>query len=348
MRRRLPAATLARIWAATPDVQCTSRAAVTGGRICSPPLPPCLCTLSASLLFWHDRPAVGVQMDETSNLDERFGPDQAPRHDEDVVDSQRPHAARVYDAFLGGSQNLQVDRDFAEKIKQVAPFAYLSAHVNRAFLTRAVRYLSRQGVRQFIDIGCGLPTVEPVHEIAWQESPWAKVVYIDYEPLVVERMRRCIDEVDPEHKRLAVVKADLRDVGVVLGSEESRLLLDFNEPIGLLMVAALHFLGPGDAVECLVARYRDALPPGSYLAASHITRDGISDDLQKQATALVKFYGNTSTPGYYRTRAEFTALFDGFDLVEPGVVWAPEWHPDGSGPIEAPNSQPTLVGVGVL
>lgn len=287
-------------------------------------------------------------MGETSNSEERFGPYHAPRHDEYVVDSERPHAARVYDALLGGTQNLQVDRDFAEKLKQVAPFAYLSARVNRAFLSRAVRFLSKQGVRQFIDIGCGLPSVEPVHEIAWHDSPWAKVLYIDYEPLVIAGMTRCIDEVDPEHKRLAVLKADLRDVDVVLGCAESRALIDFDEPIGLLMVAALHFLGPGDDAGGVLARYRDALPVGSYLAASHVTTDGIPSDLQDQATALVKHFGTTSTPGYYRTRGEFTALFDGFELVDPGVVWAPEWHPEGGEPVEEPYRQPTLVGVGVL
>lgn len=287
-------------------------------------------------------------MDETSNLYDRTSPDRAPRHDEDLPDSKRPHAARVYDALLGGSQNFRVDRELAEKLKQVAPFVYLSAHVNRMFLSRAVRFLSEQGVRQFIDLGCGLPTTEPVHEIAWQSSPWAKVLYIDYEPLVVARMTRYIDEVDPEHKRLAVVKADLRDVELVLGSEETRTLINFDEPIGLLVVATLHFLGPADDVPGLLTRYRDALPVGSYFAASHGTRDGIPDDLQDQATALEKFFGVTSTPGYYRTRAEFAALFNGFDLVEPGIVWAPEWHPEDGGPAEDPSRQPTLVGVGVL
>lgn len=286
-------------------------------------------------------------MDETSN--DHYGPYQAPRHDTDDGDSlRRPHAARVYDALLGGTQNFPVDREFAEKLRLVAPFAYLSAQVNRAFLSRAVRHLSQQGVRQFIDIGCGLPSLEPVHEIAWHDSPWAKVLYVDYEPLVIAGMRRTIDAVDAEHKRLTVVKADVRDVETVLGCEETRTLLDFSEPIGLLMVAVLHFLGPGDDVSGLLARYREALSAGSYLVASHVTRDGISADLQEQATALVRFYGTTSTPGYYRTRAEFTALFDGFDLVDPGVVWAPEWHPDGDGPGEDPSRQPTLVGVGVL
>lgn len=284
-------------------------------------------------------------MDETSQHPSTT-PQQAPRHDNYEVDSSQPHAGRVYDYFLGGSENFPPDREFAERVIGVAPFVVTFARANKSFLTRAVRFMAQQGVRQFIDVGCGFPNAETVHDIAWQASPWAKILYADYDPLVFARMKHCIDDVDPEHKRLEVLKADVRDVDTILGSEQSRMLLDFTEPIGLLIVATLHFLLPGDDVTGMLGRYRDALPSGSYFAASHMTMEGVPYDIQNQAAPLKRLYHTTTTPGCYRTREEFTALFDGFDLVEPGVVWAPEWRPDNGSPAELPSSTVTLVGVG--
>jgi hypothetical protein len=227
----------------------------------------------------------------------------------------------------------------------VAPYLVLSSRANKGFLSRVVRFLSEQGVRQFIDIGCGLPHQGLVHEIAWQVSPWAKTLYVDYEPLVVKRMNKVVDAVDPEHKRLGVMQADIRETDLILDSEETRFLIDLTEPVGLLVVATLPFLGPADDAAGLMARYRDALPAGSFFAASHWTWEGVPECVQEQSKKAERLYASSSNPGYFRTRSQFRALFDGWDLVDPGIVWLSEWRAENGPTVDGPGTA-WLAGVG--
>lgn len=275
----------------------------------------------------------------------RTAPDKAPDRSKPNVDLNKPSAARCYDYYLGGSAHLEIDRQFAEKVLQRAPFVRDFARTNRAFLQRAVAWLSDQGIDQFLDIGSGIPTVGNVHEIALQRNPDARTVYVDFEPVAVQHARAILDGSDPQRVRTDILQADMRDYSTILDSPITRGLIDFSRPVGLLIVATMHFLGPGDDATTLMKHYHDALVPGSYLVMSHLTADGVPEHMLAKAIELERLYARTPTPGYERSRIEFTALFDGFDLVEPGVVWAPEWHPE-SEYNGAPAETATVVGVG--
>lgn len=184
-----------------------------------------------------------------------------------------------------------------------------------------------------------------VHEIAWQASPSAKTLYVDYDALVIKRMNNAVDAVDPEHRRLRVVQADMREIDVILESEETRTLIDFTEPVGLLVVATLPFLGPGDDAAGLMARYRHALPVGSYFAASQGTQDGVPDNVLKQCKKVEQLYASSKNPFYYRNRSQFQELFDGWNLVDPGIVWLPEWRAENEPSVDGPGTA-ALAGVG--
>lgn len=275
----------------------------------------------------------------------RTAPDKAPDRSNSNLDLNKPSAARCYDYYLGGSAHLEADRVFAEKVLHQAPFIRDFARNNRAFLQRAVMWLSDQGIDQFLDIGSGIPTVGNVHEIAQQRNPDARTVYVDYEPVAVEHSRAILDESDPRREWTNMLQADMRDYAAILDSPITRDLIDFGRPVGLLIVAAMHFVGPGDDPATLMAHYRDALAPGSCLVMSHLTHDGVPEHMRRKAIEVEKLYAQTPTPGYSRTRAEFTALFAGFQLVEPGVVWAPDWRPQRQYDAE-PAETATVVGVG--
>lgn len=265
----------------------------------------------------------------------------------DTVDTTSPSAARAYDYYLGGGHHFAVDREFARSVLEQVPFVSDFARDNRAFLRRAVEWLTEQGVDQFLDIGSGIPTVGNVHEIAGQADPAARTVYVDYEHVAVAHSELILDEADPQRQRTTVVQADLRAPEEILNSPEVCRVLDFGRPIAVLIVATMHFIGPGDKPQQLVARYRDALAPGSYLVLSHLTLDGVPEAMVEQGRELERLYGRTANPGYFRDRDEFTALLSGLDPVEPGVVWAPQWHPDSHDDRALdPASTATLVGVG--
>ncbi|GAA4836052.1 SAM-dependent methyltransferase [Saccharopolyspora rosea] len=274
----------------------------------------------------------------------RTAPDAAPVQSGEV-DVKRPSAARAYDYYLGGSSNFGVDREFGARVLEQVPFVRTFAVTNRSFLRRAVRWLCEQGVDQFLDIGSGIPTVGNVHEVAQQANPRARTVYVDHEPVAVRHAAAILDSADPDRTRTDVLQADLRDPDGILGSPVTRSLIDFSRPVGLLIVATMHFIGPGDRPVELMARYRDALPSGSFLAMSHLTVDGVTAEMLEQGRILEQLYANTPNPGYFRDRAEFAALLDGYELVEPGLVWVPEWRPDQQESIE-PAASATLAAVG--
>lgn len=231
-----------------------------------------------------------------------------------------PSAARAYDALLGGAHNFAADREFARKAELVFPGVGLSCRANRAFLRRVVLHLVGAGVRQFLDIGSGIPTVGNVHEIVQQADPGCRVVYVDNEPVAVAHSRLLLEDND----NATIVMADLREPESILAADETRRLLDFDQPVALLMFAILHFVFDADDPARLVARYRDALPPGSYLGVSHATADSRPEEMAN----LEKLYATSSNPAVARTTAWITSLFGDFALVEPGSVYAPEWHPD--------------------
>jgi hypothetical protein len=254
------------------------------------------------------------------------------------IDPAVPSAARMYDYFLGGSHNFAADREAARAVIEAMPDAPLLARVNRAFLRRAVRFLVAGGVRQFLDIGSGVPTVGNVHEIAQGLDPEARVVYVDVDPVAVAHARHMLEG----NTRAAAIVADLRRPEELLSLLE-RTVLDLSRPVGLLMVSMLHFV-PGEETYQAVAALRDVLAPGSYLVISH----PISEAIDAQAADTVQeVYRHTTTPGGLRTRAEVLRFFDGFGLVPPGLVWISDWQPE-DGDLLADQSGPVgmLAGVG--
>jgi hypothetical protein len=236
------------------------------------------------------------------------------------LDLDRPNAARMYDYYLGGSHNFSVDRQVAVQAVEAWPDMPRVMQANRAFLRRAVRFLVSQGIRQFLDIGSGIPTVGNVHEVAHAADPDVRVVYVDTDPIAVAHSRAIL----AGDERTAVVEADGRKPETLLADPGVRGLLDLDQPVGLLMVALLHFVPDDDDPAGVVARYRSALAPGSYLALTHASADGRPD----YALQVRELYRRTPTPLRLRNRAEFEALLAGWDPVEPGVVFVPAWRPE--------------------
>ncbi|WP_433265218.1 SAM-dependent methyltransferase [Actinosynnema sp. CS-041913] len=235
-------------------------------------------------------------------------------------DADRPNVARLFDYYLGGAHNFAVDREFAEQSMRVIPTAEIVQHT-RAFLRRAVRACVANGIRQFLDLGSGIPTAGNVHEVAHQADPACRVVYVDNEPATAAHGRTMLRD----NPRVAMAEADIRDPAAVLCSPEARALLDLSEPVGLLMVAILSYLPDEDRPAELVGRYRDALAPGSHLVVSHLT----GDVQPEMAEKLVGVAAATMTPIVARSRAEIEPLLAGFDLLEPGLVLAARWRGEG-------------------
>ncbi|MEU6154313.1 SAM-dependent methyltransferase [Actinosynnema sp. NPDC047251] len=238
------------------------------------------------------------------------------------VDISVPSSARAYDFVLGGAHNFAVDREVAAKLDEAMPGLTAAARLNRAFVGRAVRFLTDQGIRQFLDIGSGIPTVSNVHQVAQAVDPACRVVYVDRDPIAVAHSELMLAEND----RAAIVRADLRDVEGILGSPEVERLLDFDRPIGLLMTLLLHWVPDEWDPAGLLGRYRDALPAGSYFAASHISADHAP--LLRRAVEMFQRSG-TQEQLTLRPHSRVLTFFDGFDLVEPGLVGCAEWRPTG-------------------
>jgi len=237
----------------------------------------------------------------------------------------------MYDYFLGGKDNFTVDREAAEQVLKLWPETEGLARANRRFLGRAVRYLAEQGVDQFLDIGTGIPTSPNVHEFAREVNPAARVAYVDNDPIVTTHNRALRDT-----EGVTSVQGDLRAPERLLAEPRLRGVIDFDRPVAVLFIAVLHFIDTSAAE--LVARYRRALAPGSYLAVSVLTVDGIDPTVRRRAQAV---YAKSSAPLVMRTRADVEPFFDGCDLVEPGLVPVNEWRAD-----EPPFTAGGLVGVG--
>ena len=260
------------------------------------------------------------------------------------LQTNRPHPARVYDYLLGGKDNFPADRAAAEAGLRVNPNSRIPPRENRAFLGRAVRYLAEQaGIRQFLDIGTGIPTSPNVHEIAQGIDPAARIVYVDNDPIVLAHARALLRS--GPGGLTAYVAADLRDVDGILGSPEVRETLDFGQPVGLLLIAIMHFVGDADDPYGIVKRLLAALPSGSYLALSHLTGD--FDPRAWEGIAAV--YRRSGVILQVRPLDQVTRFFDGLQLVELGVVSLPAWHPDpaGTGPGGPPSDAAVSVYGGV-
>ncbi|MFD9334347.1 SAM-dependent methyltransferase [Streptomyces sp. NPDC060028] len=240
------------------------------------------------------------------------------------IDISVPSVSRIYDYYLGGSHNFEVDRQAARRAMEFMPGLPKIMQANRAFMRRAVRHAVAEGVTQFLDIGSGIPTFGNVHAIAQAASPEARVVYVDHDPVAVAHSQAVLAGED----RTAVVAADLRKPRDILGAPEVARLLDFDRPVALLLVAVLHFLEDADDPYALVAELRDALAPGSMLVLTHASYEGIplSEDV---AGGAVGVYRDIRNPLVMRSGEEISRFFDGFELLEPGVVAMPNWRPDG-------------------
>jgi SAM-dependent methyltransferase len=256
------------------------------------------------------------------------------------LDIDRPNAARMYDYALGGSHNFPADRAAFDALTKVLPDAPLVGRSNRAFLRRAVRWCVAQGIRQFLDIGSGIATVGNVHESAQQLDPDCRVVYVDNDPVAVGTTQQLL----AGQSNAAIVHADLRQPDAVLSAPETVKLLDFGQPLALLMVAVLHYVPLEDDMLGIVRRYRSVLAPGSLFVVSHTTWD----PRPEVAAAISRVFDESGILVAHRSRDEVAGLFDGMELVEPGVVWTPEWHPaDDSEPLyEFPGRSATYAAVG--
>jgi S-adenosyl methyltransferase len=252
------------------------------------------------------------------------------------VDPNTPNMARIYDAALGGKNNFAVDREIGEQIWAMVPGGRRAAIENRAFLRRAVSFLARSGVRQFLDLGSGLPTQGNVHEVALGIAPDAKVVYVDWDPVAVAHSRALLAGTD----NAIAIQEDVRRPDVILAHPEVRSLLDFSQPMAVLLVAVLHSVVDADDPTGMVRRLRDAMAPGSYLVISHLTSTGQDPEVLAR---IIKLFEQVREPITYRSHEEVVGFFDGLELLEPGVVPVPEWRPDAPDP-EGTNT--VLGGVG--
>jgi O-methyltransferase involved in polyketide biosynthesis len=259
------------------------------------------------------------------------------------IDVTTANVARIYDYFLGGKDNFAVDREAAHQITAMMPQVPAVARENRAFMRRAVRVLAADyGIRQFIDLGAGLPTRQCVHSIASEFAPDAHVVYVDNDPVVCSHGRALL-----EGHASTMVEADLRQPGEVIGHPLTTSLIDFAEPCALLLTAVLHFVPDEDDPRAIIARYRDAMAPGSCLVISHGTHESPSGRDDERARRSADVYRRASATLALRSLDEVRCLFDGFEMIDPGLVWISQWRRDLNERYEGP-AQSMRGGIGRL
>ncbi|MCA1706090.1 MAG: SAM-dependent methyltransferase [Actinobacteria bacterium] len=248
------------------------------------------------------------------------------------VDLDKPSVARVYDYYLGGHTNWAIDREFGDRVLATFPLIKPIAQANRQFLFRVVRHLMRLGVRQFIDLGAGVPTMDHTHTVADDfERGTAKVIYIDNEPVAVGHSQILLEEYGDRDRHLAL-NADIRAPQRLWQQVINTGLIDLTQPLALLMIAVLHVQQRDengyDIGNQVVAHYRNLLPSGSYLALSHVTDEGVPPELADKLIELKTLYDTAGSPVIWRTRQQIADLFGDFHLLDPGLSWTPSWHPE--------------------
>jgi len=253
-----------------------------------------------------------------------------------------PSVARMYDYFLGGFHNSAIDREAAERVKATYPDVARVMAVNRAFLRRSVHFLLAQGIDQFLDIGAGIATVGSVHAMVHAINPDAHIVYVDNDPVAVGHTRTLLRD----NPTVTMVEADACAVPDILTHPDVRRLLDFSRPVGVLMVALLHFIVDDDQAYGIVRALCRAVVPGSYLVIGHGTLDDVPDDVGRQ---LAQLYAGTTNPTHARSREAIEAFFTGLTTVDPGVVLAPLWRPESGRDLflDQPARAINFVGVGI-
>jgi S-adenosyl methyltransferase len=249
---------------------------------------------------------------------------------------ERPNPSRVCNFLLGGQHHFAPDREFGRRILEAEPNAKFIVAENRAFVGRAVRFLLSAGVRQFIDVGCGIPSTENVHQVAGRASPAARVVYVDQDPVAVASVRHAL----AGEPLVTAVEASLVDPESVLGHPVVQRLIDMSEPVGLLVTNVLPFVPDGDDPEGAIAGFAARLALGSYLVITHPTGDAA-----KSAASVEALYIASRVPAKLRTAPEILRFFCGFDLVDPGLVLMQQWRPDGAPP-EHPERAWLYAGIG--
>ncbi|WP_260478589.1 SAM-dependent methyltransferase [Kibdelosporangium aridum] len=254
------------------------------------------------------------------------------------IDEEVPSAARVYDYLLGGGHNFSADRTLAENLLKVLP-ARDMARLNRQYLDRVVRYMVSEGITQFLDLGSGIPTVGNVHEVAQKLNPAARVVYVDNESVAVAHSELMLRN----NPNAAAIEADMREPEVIFANEHVRRLIDFSQPLGLLMVGVVQFIPDDDDPWAIAERFRAELAPGSYFALSAFTWDNAPDGMR----AAIEVFKNSRDPIFPRTRDEIMRMFGDFALVEPGLVYTPQWRPDRASDIADASRSNLYAGVAV-
>ncbi|MEO5877419.1 MAG: SAM-dependent methyltransferase [Streptosporangiaceae bacterium] len=244
--------------------------------------------------------------------------DRAPEN----VDTTVPHPARMYDYYLGGKDNFAADRAAADAAIAAVPDMPFTAQGNRAFLGRAVRFLAEAGIKQILDIGTGIPTAGNTHQVAQQIDPGIRVVYVDNDPMVLAHARALM--AGEGRGRTSVLQADLREPGKILDHPDLNAIIDFTEPVAVNLIAILHFIKDAEDPVRLVRTLRERMAPGSFLTVSHCTLD-FGDEASGEALRAI--YSRATAPLLPRTHAEISEYFEGFDLVEPGLVQVPLWRP---------------------
>jgi len=252
------------------------------------------------------------------------------------VDIRTPNMARMYDYALGGKDNFASDREAVQHLFQLAPENAFVPRANRQFLGKAVRFAAEQGIRQFVDLGAGLPSQGSTHQVARQVQPDARVVYVDSDPVVLAHARALLAGND---SGIRVVGADIRDTGRIFGNPHMSQLIDLSQPVAVLFVAVLHGIPDADDPAGIVAEWVRRIVPGSYVILSHLTREGQPADIVEKKEEV---WAKSSTPMAYRSRDGILRFFDGLELVEPGLTTVTRWRE------ESPDAQLDAAGTWVL
>ena len=258
----------------------------------------------------------------------------------DGIDLNRPSVARMYDYLLGGYHNFEIDRVMIEKSRELYPDVALAAQVGRAFLRRAVSYLLAKGITQFIDIGSGIPTSGHVHQILQAANIDGRVVYVDIEPTAIAHGKAILRD----NPNAIALLENARNPEKIFAQIEESGIIDFEQPLALLFISLLHFIEDVDESRELLVRYRNRLAPGSYLAFTYGTTEGTPPGILESFSKLSEA---SSTKAYYRNRDEIFGIFKGYKFEDPGIVYAPLWHPEGPHDIFLDHPERSLIYAGI-